>query len=88
MTEGMHPVAIEAAALAEDARFCDYLDSRISTSRSNSWPHSRTSARQWLEEQCGIESLGHLATDPAAAVAFGQIARHFAAWDLNGELEV
>ncbi len=86
MTEATHPTEDSARALADDPRFCEYLDSRISTSRGNSWPHSRTSARRWLEEQCGIESLGQLATDPEASAAFEEIARRFAAWDRNGEL--
>ncbi|CAM3308040.1 hypothetical protein [Halomonas lysinitropha] len=86
MTEANHQLEDQAWALVDDVRFCEWLDSSISTARSNSWQHSRYTARRWLEEQCGIESLGHLATDPEAATAFDQIARAFALWDRNQEL--
>lgn len=86
MTEVTHPTEDQARALVDDVRFREWLDSRISTARSNSWPHSRTSARRWLEDQCEVESLGDLATDPEAAAVFDEIALRFAAWDKNGEL--
>lgn len=86
MTERNHPLEDEARALVDDARFCEFLDA-CHALRSG-WPHSCYSARRWLEQECGIESLGHLATDPEAATAFDQIARQFAAWDQSGELEV
>lgn len=86
MTEANHPDEDKALALAENPRFCDWLDSRISTARSNSWPHSSTTARRWLEQQCGIESLGYLATDRAAAERLAGIAQRFAVWDRNQEL--
>ena len=85
MTEANHPLEDEARALVDDSRFCEWLDACHGT--RHGWPHSRTSARRWIEEQCGIATLGHLATDPEAAAAFDQIARQFAAWDSNGELE-
>lgn len=78
------PVEDQARALAEDARFCEYLDAI--SSLPCGWPYSRYRARRWLEAQCGVESLGHLATDPEAAACFDQIARRFAVWDSNGEL--
>ncbi|MCL7938810.1 hypothetical protein M8009_00640 [Halomonas sp. ATCH28] len=86
MTEANHPMEDQARALVDDLRFCEFLD--VCHALRRGWPHSRYSARRWLEEQCGIESLGHLAIDPEAAAAFAEISRRFAAWDRNGELEV
>ena len=78
----------QAEALIGERRFCEYLDARLSTSRSNSWPHNRTTALRWVLEECELERLRDLAHDPEAAAAFGQIAQRFAEWDRNGELEV
>ncbi len=84
MTEANHPTEDQARALVDDVRFCEFLDACHAL--SSGWPHKRYSARRWLEDQCEIESLGYLATDPEAAAAFDQISRRFAAWDKNGEL--
>ena len=84
MTEANRPLEDQARALVDDARFCEWLDATHAL--RNGWPHSRYSARRWLEGQCEIDSLGYLATDPEAAAAFDQIARRFAAWDRNQEL--
>ncbi len=86
MTEANYPLEDQARALVDDVRFCEFLDAIASL--RNGFPHSRTSARRWLEAQCGIERLGQLATDPEAATSFEEIVRRFAAWDRNGELEI
>ncbi|WP_438455409.1 hypothetical protein [Vreelandella venusta] len=86
MTENRHPVEDQAKALVDDNRFCEWLDAVAALDCG--WPHSRYSARRWLEDLCGVESLGSLATDPEAAAAFDQIARRFALWDKNQELEL
>ncbi|MCE8042456.1 hypothetical protein HOP60_09850 [Halomonas daqingensis] len=88
MTEARAPRERQALALVNDERFHRWLDSRVTTSRSNSWPHNRVSATAWLLKQLGIESLGHLAVSPRAAQAFDEIERRFALWDKNQELPV
>lgn len=86
MSERAHPLEEQAHALVDDARFCEWLDAVAAL--DSGWPHSHYSARRWLQQQCEIESLGYLATDPEAATAFDQIARRFAVWDRNEELGV
>lgn len=84
----MTTVSERAEALLGEQRFCEWLDSRIPTSRSNSWPHNRTTALAWLLEECEIDRVRDLDHDPEAAAAFDQLARAFALWDQNGELPV
>ena len=86
MSENNHPLEDQARALADDARFCEWLNAVDAL--SSGWPHSHYSARRWIEQQCGVESLGRLAIDPEAATSFDQIARRFAVWDRNQELEL
>lgn len=86
MTENRHPIEDRAQALVDDNRFCEWLDAIDAL--DSGWPHSHYTARRWLEDQCEVESLGSLATDPEAATAFDQIARRFALWDKNQELDL
>lgn len=82
MTEATHPTEDQARALVDDVRFREFLDTHHALRMG--FRHSRYSARRWLEDQCEVESLGYLATDPAAAAAFDEIAQRFAAWDRMG----
>ena len=86
MTENAHPIEDHAKALADDNRFCEWLDA-IDALESG-WPHSHYTARRWIEDQCEVESLGRLATDPVAAASLDQIVRRFAVWDKNQELDL
>ncbi len=84
MTEGMHPVAIEAAALAEDARFCEFLDATASLHIR--WPHSRSSARRWLCDTCGVEAPACIATDGPTYHRFREVLARYRVWQANQEL--
>ncbi len=86
MTENAHPIEDHAKALADDNRFCEWLDAIDPL--DSVWPHSHYTAHRWLQEQCDVESLGRLATDPVAAASFRQIAHRFAVWDKNQELDL
>ena len=86
MTENRHPIEDRAQALVDDNRFCEWLDAIDAL--DSGWPHSHYTARCWLEDQCEVESLGRLAPAPEAAAAFDQIARRFAVWDKNQELDL
>ncbi|WP_129138808.1 hypothetical protein [Modicisalibacter coralii] len=82
----MHPIEMEAHVLAEDPRFCEYLDAHHSL--DSRWPHSTGTAARWLREQCDVDTLGRISTDPEAAAAFDQIVKRFRLWERNEELEV
>lgn len=86
MSEAMHPIEMEAHDLAEDPRFCEFLDACHAL--DNRWPHSTSTAARWLREQCDVDTLGRISTDPAAAAAFDQIVKRFRLWERNEELEV
>lgn len=86
MTEARHPNEAQALSLVGSERFAEWLDAIAAL--ASGWPHSRTTARWWLEYQCGVESLGQLATDPLAAARLHEIARRFELWDRNEELAV
>jgi len=82
----MTGITEQAEALVGELRFCEFLNATAAA--SHGWPHNRNSALCWLLEECEVERLRDLAQDPAAAAAFEQVARRFAAWDQNGELPV
>lgn len=84
MTEGLHPVAIEAAALVEDARFCAFLDATASLPIR--WPHSRSSARRWLCDTCGVASPASIATSGSAYHRFREVLARYRVWQANQEL--
>lgn len=86
MSENRHPLEDQARTLVDDSRFCEWLDAIDAL--GSGWPHSHYSARRWLEQQCEVDSLGRLATDPEAAASFDQIASRFVVWDRNQELEL
>ena len=47
MTERHHPNVDQARELTENPRFMEWLDANASL--PSGWPHSRTTARWWLE---------------------------------------
>lgn len=74
----------QAVWLLGSERFFEWLDA--TEAHPSGWPHNATTAREWLLQQCGVESLRHIAAAPGAAAAFDQIERRFAVWERNQEL--
>lgn len=86
MTENRHPIEQHAIDTTETERFCEFLDA--TAAMSNGWPNSRWSARQWVCEACGVENLGGLGVDPAAAKRWREVFDRYRAWDANEVLGV
>ncbi|MGE4534673.1 hypothetical protein [Halomonas sp.] len=82
----MTDIEARAAALTDEARFCEWLDA--TRALPSGWPHSRYAARQWLLQECEVDTLRSLRVDPEAAATYEQIEARFALWDQNGELPV
>lgn len=84
MTEFMHPVAVEAAELVQQARFCEFLDATAAS--PSRWPHNRTTARRWLCVTCDVEAPAWIATSGPAYRRFREVLERYRVWRANQEL--
>ena len=86
MTEAHHPLAEQALALVEDARFCEYLDA--TSSHPSGWPHTRTTATRWLAQEMDVDTITRAGTDPVAAAVLRDVQARFDLWQRNEALDL